>query len=588
MSTHDTEDFTQQVDLTANEQRRPRGRPRGRGGRSTRGGRGTTTGNWTISRQERLDRQEARRERMVEETARRLGIRRDRYSSDEYSSDDEETETERETNDRRNLHTEILNNEEMEENRQTNRGVTDLQRGPGQSQNQSQDHSQGIEHEHSHYNGDQNEGRSYQPHRYRSERRRSRSRSRSETNRPHFNFVQQQTRVPNYDGTTCYSLYKMQFDIIAEDNNWNQQQKRSNLIRSIQGKAIGALEILRKQGKEITYDNLNTTLERMFTQTKSRWELKREFEDLKQKPEQTIRDFALEVEQAGRAFMTADKEEDVQEAMVTVFIKGMLDKRAAHGLTFTPSDTLENAIKHLNRRLDLQSALEPPTKRIRRMSTTGPVDDEPDDETFGAIVAALDTATSPNKTDEITQTTRGGRGGRGSRGGGRGSRGGRGGRGTSRGTYKNNDNRKGSLFCTYCNRPNHTIEYCYDRIEKEGGQIEKCFYCERPGHRVNECRTKAKDIANGTYREKNRNGNGNPGTSRGYTGPSNPFHSGGMPWMPNMPPDMYQAAMAWYRQGLDQNFQPNNNNKREERKALPPPEGTPSSSKIPYVPQQGN
>lgn len=375
-------------------------------------------------------------------------------------------------------------------------------------------------------------------------------------------------RIPHYEGDQCYSVFRAQF--MALTSQMTEQERGQRLLEALRGKAATVLTMLQQQQRDVTFTNLDDILARTFSMPKSLWQRKRDFEELKQQEGQSLHDFAQNVERIGREYMVTHTESDLQEALVTAFVKGLKDKSAAAKLAFAPVDNLQDALKHLNRGL-LLCTEEPPTKKVRLTevadeSQPGP-SSKPDPVDITAIVNALkaivpQTATPVNQTvavrsveDEATPGNPAPVRGRG-RGRGRGFRGR--GQGRGAGQYNGNDGNGGN---------------------------RTCHYCGKVGHFIAECRNRIRDQQQGNYRGGHNGGNNNRN------------------FLPYFPPEALHTAMAYYRFQQDQqnvqnwnrngnggngignngnrnNFGTNNDNGNR---------GGPSGACMPYVPNnQGN
>ncbi|GBP14398.1 hypothetical protein EVAR_92387_1 [Eumeta japonica] len=65
-------------------------------------------------------------------------------------------------------------------------------------------------------------------------------------------------KVPWFDGTSSWSAYKLQFEIVMRTNSWNQEQTQTALTLSLHYDALMVLEALEEQR---TYKKLLKTLE---------------------------------------------------------------------------------------------------------------------------------------------------------------------------------------------------------------------------------------------------------------------------------------------------------------------------------------
>lgn len=386
-------------------------------------------------------------------------------------------------------------------------------------------------------------------------------------------------KIPDYDGTQCYTHFRAQF--IALTSRMTEVEKGQRLLECLKGKSVIVLNMLVQQSKALTYTNLDEILTRTFSMPQSIWQRKRAFEELKQKTEQSLQDYAQDVERIGREYMVTHVESDLQEALVSQFIKGLLDRSAASKLAFAPVDTLQDAVKHLNRGL-LLCGEEPPAKKVRLAETTvteatgdeavaGP-SSAPDDP-MSVLVNALKTLTNAKggkkeaqvrtaqqtaESDQGTQTRGRGR----PRGTGRGR--GRGNYNNQRGNHNGGHNGNNKGACHYCGKDGHYAYECRRRIREEGNQQEG-------GHQQ------------GGYQQGGHHQEGYRGNGRGRGG-------GQRQYAPYFPPEALHHAMAYYQfQQERQNNHGNggnhgNGNNGNQRN------GNQRAIAMPYVPQndQGN
>ena len=335
--------------------------------------------------------------------------------------------------------------------------------------------------------------------------------------------------APKYDGEADYSVYQVQFNTIAEANEWDERDRKTALVQALTGNAMDVIANLQHQEVPITYENLDQALVKTFSKTASMWERKKDFNTLSQEKDQSIRQFARQVERLGRSYLRNMKESDIQEALVERFLKGLLDKRAAAKLAFASLPNLDEAMKALNRGLSLEID-EPPAKRVRLTKTEDTEGEEEAKTSNNEVKVNMVFPSQPStSTDATVQTGRGrGRGSRGPRGG----RGSRGGRGYSRGGYSAGPNPDKDMTCRVCGKQGHRAANCWHN--KGPGQARSgeltCHNCGKKGHFARECRSKS---------------------NSGFA-------------MPNVPPDLYKATMQWFlsQQGNDN-----------------------SSHKIPFVPK---
>ncbi|KAK3919764.1 Protein Vpu [Frankliniella fusca] len=125
--------------------------------------------------------------------------------------------------------------------------------------------------------------------------------------------------VPKYNGETDYSVFQVQFNTLSEANEWDERDRKTALLQALVGNATDVIANLQHQGTEITFATLDEALVKMYSKTASMWERKKDFNTLVQERDQTVRQFARQVETLGRSYLRNMKEEDIQEALVERF-----------------------------------------------------------------------------------------------------------------------------------------------------------------------------------------------------------------------------------------------------------------------------
>jgi len=180
-------------------------------------------------------------------------------------------------------------------------------------------------------------------------------------------------KLNTYDGTTEYTLFKVQFDLAATQFRWTEQDKTMALAQALTGKAVRAIDQLNTTNKPVTYTNLDATLQKLFVERKTLSDRQHEYLTLRQQPGQTIKDFAQTIEEKARAFMLHSPEADIQASMLDVFrtsSTGLMDQESAKILSLVPLTTMDEAVICLNSRSRLQRQTDGASpKKIRKTQT---------------------------------------------------------------------------------------------------------------------------------------------------------------------------------------------------------------------------
>ena len=64
-------------------------------------------------------------------------------------------------------------------------------------------------------------------------------------------------KMPPYDGTGIFNLYRVQFEEVARSQNWNDETKRAILLQALKG---AALNVLKHLPQPITFESLDKEL----------------------------------------------------------------------------------------------------------------------------------------------------------------------------------------------------------------------------------------------------------------------------------------------------------------------------------------
>ena len=156
--------------------------------------------------------------------------------------------------------------------------------------------------------------------------------------------TQSKPLIQTYDGTQDYNVYRAQFNVIAQNQNWTDMQKRDELIPKLTGKAAQVLARLVENHDVITYQILDEALVKGCSVRKSQHQKEAEFYTAKQKSDQSEEDFARQVEILGRECFPELSEERIQSQLFKVFVKGLQNTELQAGLKFTPVATLDAAL----------------------------------------------------------------------------------------------------------------------------------------------------------------------------------------------------------------------------------------------------
>lgn len=286
-------------------------------------------------------------------------------------------------------------------------------------------------------------------------------------------------KVKEYHGETDYGIYAVQFGNCARHNGWDEVRQKDELINALQGKALTLLQCMPNlRTAHVTFQEVDDALRRTFAHKVTVWERLQQFQKLRQSDNQSLQEFAREVESKATLAYPDMQSSDLTPLKIQAFINGLQNEKTKAALAF---QTYPNLMAALDSAIQGNTILgEPPVKKARLTTLVEKEGDEGIDTQATQCLQALVTALQSGKTEQSEtakvqmyfpdkggspskpggpgatggETTGENRGrGRG-RGRPRGSRGGRGRGGGAGGAG-------GATFCTFCNKRGHTIDDCW-------------------------------------------------------------------------------------------------------------------------------
>ena len=169
------------------------------------------------------------------------------------------------------------------------------------------------------------------------------------------------SRLGVYDGSTDYLVYKTHFENAAVKANWSEEDKCFHLSQQLRGEATRVYASLLRLGVRITYQKLDETLSKHFSKHISSAQARSVLVAIKQGPEQSMTDFARELEQAGRAYFVDVPEKFIQN-LFELFVKGLRDQECQLFCKYAQTETLDAALELVT----TSSAIDIPTaKKVR-------------------------------------------------------------------------------------------------------------------------------------------------------------------------------------------------------------------------------
>ncbi|MBJ5486893.1 hypothetical protein JGG36_24195, partial [Salmonella enterica subsp. enterica serovar Meleagridis] len=153
------------------------------------------------------------------------------------------------------------------------------------------------------------------------------------------------TKPAPYDGTTSWSVYKTQFEVIAEANGWRTREKACFLAASLRSPAADVLQTLPEE-RRLDYESLVSALELRFgggfLQQLHAIQLRNRI----QKPRESLQEMASDVERLAH-LAYANYPEEVQNQLAQQhFVDAIDDPDTQQSVRMADCTSLRSAVVH--------------------------------------------------------------------------------------------------------------------------------------------------------------------------------------------------------------------------------------------------
>ena len=176
-------------------------------------------------------------------------------------------------------------------------------------------------------------------------------------------------RPKRYDGTTNFGSYEVQFKIYAERASWTSEAQLNMFAILVDGKALDYF--VTNKPKDGNYSNIEEVFKKFrarFGRTELPQSLRNEFQQLRQKSDESIDDWADRVQAMGADAFVGMAETFINEETVRRFCQGLHDKEAATLVGSRLPRTLSDAIQAVKEYACNQKAVYGATKKVRTVS----------------------------------------------------------------------------------------------------------------------------------------------------------------------------------------------------------------------------
>ena len=156
-------------------------------------------------------------------------------------------------------------------------------------------------------------------------------------------------KLPRFDGTSSWSLFKTQFEMAAEYNGWDSADRATNLAMSLQGQALYVLHNV-PQGKRGDFLTLLQALEARFGDEHLKPMYQAQLTVRKRKTGESLQEYAADIDKLTRLTYGDLAEDALSVIAVTGFINGLTDPgmvlAVQNGLQGTLWEAVGSALKY--------------------------------------------------------------------------------------------------------------------------------------------------------------------------------------------------------------------------------------------------
>ena len=213
-------------------------------------------------------------------------------------------------------------------------------------------------------------------------------------------------KMSTFDGKSDWKPFFTQFSHIAARYKWTEEQKLDKLIECLRDKALKYFSSRPTQDQK-NYQKLSTKLEERFGKKDLPHIIRRQLQDIKQDPEESVEEFADKVQD-----MTADGYPDTPEnckqtVAIDVFLRGCTNKQAALIAMDKNPATLDIAIQYIKSAITNQKlilgARKCEARRVKFESSES--ENETSDETSSEVRAIYNSNTMKRSSEQRSEQT---------------------------------------------------------------------------------------------------------------------------------------------------------------------------------------
>uniref|UniRef100_A0A6P7FEM3 Uncharacterized protein LOC114329531 isoform X2 n=1 Tax=Diabrotica virgifera virgifera TaxID=50390 RepID=A0A6P7FEM3_DIAVI len=180
-------------------------------------------------------------------------------------------------------------------------------------------------------------------------------------------------KLPPFDGKSSWSIYLRQFEAIATDNHWTEQEKAVSLTAALRGDAADILRSIPK-GQEKCYQTLFTRLEKSYGDAHLQQVYKAQRRSRSQRASENLQELEADVARVVRLAYPEVPDSVLEEMAVDTFVIGLKDNELQKALRLARPKVLDEALA-----IALEHETASQTSRSHRVRTIEESDEHNDE-----------------------------------------------------------------------------------------------------------------------------------------------------------------------------------------------------------------
>ncbi|XP_037887540.1 uncharacterized protein LOC119636310 [Glossina fuscipes] len=150
-------------------------------------------------------------------------------------------------------------------------------------------------------------------------------------------------KMPLFDGTTNFDVFKIQFGVVATKSMWDDDDKAVALITSLRGAATDIIEII-PEGKRTEFAAIMDALERKYGSKHLKEISHLELSLRCQKLNEKIQDYATEIESLANLAYIGVPEDVLEMLKIDTFVRGLRDAEIKEAVRTSPKTTFTETL----------------------------------------------------------------------------------------------------------------------------------------------------------------------------------------------------------------------------------------------------